>query len=175
MISALQSVVVALAVMILAGFFARQYWRSRPHTEDDRDLVRALDEEVSLGLASRIFDPADYHWLRDTIGFPQLAESLLRRRRDLALRWLRALRTSHNELVRSPRLSEATAGADSPGSWAILFLTLRFQLLLAHAQATVYLFGPYHPLVPSLGWLPAFLRVRTGKVEDRIVGVDGVS
>lgn len=170
------NIVLAVLVLILAAALARQD-RRQSHAEagDDRDLVRGLGNGVSLDLASRIFDAADYRWLRDEIEFPHLAEMLLRTRKDLALRWLRGLRSSFNELVRTPQSIEASACGDDTGSWAMLFLTLRFHLLVGYALCVVRLFGPYHHLVPSLGWLQALSGVRDRKAPAGVARVDSVS
>jgi len=162
MTSLLPNLVFALVVLVVAALLVCQgRRRTRPETGDDRDLARGLGEGVGLDLATRIFDSADYRWLRDELGFPQLAQALLRYRKELALRWLSGLRSSFNELVRAQQSAAASAGiSDEPGGWAALFYTLRFQFLLGYALLVVHLFGPYHRLVPSYGWLRALVGFR---------------
>jgi len=172
MTSTAMTVLLVVAVLILAALLARQR-RTPSDVEEDCELSRVREDGVGLDLAARIFDPADYYWIRDTIRFPQLAETLLHHRRELALRWLRGLRSSFNELVRSHKFSEVAPDVEDRSSWSTLFLTLRFHLLIAYAQMVVYFFGPYHPIVPSLGWLLSFVRDQFRAATARIVEVDG--
>jgi hypothetical protein len=176
MIGLVINIVLAVLVLILAAALVLQ-GRRQFHSEagEDRELVRGLGDGVSLDLASRIFDAADYRLLRDEIEFPHLAEMLLRTRKDLALRWLGGLRSSFNELVRTPQSIEASACGDDAGSWAMLFLTLRFHLLVGYALCVVRLFGPYHHLVPSLAWLQALSGVRDRTAPAGVARVDSVS
>jgi hypothetical protein len=115
--------------------------------------VRRLSDGPALSAAERIFDPADYLWLRDELGFPSLAESLRRNRQRLALKWLKAVRRSFNEIVRTPEpLSPDGTARGTQEGWQLLRLTLRFHLLLSYAFLVVRFFGPYHRLIPSLRW-----------------------
>jgi hypothetical protein len=127
-----------------------------PHAEVSRRGPGAFWEGPDLALAERIFDRTDYLWLRDDVGFPTLAESLLRSRRQIALNWLRAVRKSFDKLIRTPGPAPGAHDPTSaPESWDLLRLLLRFHLVLGYAIVVVRLFGPYHRLVPSLGWMPA--------------------
>ncbi len=106
-----------------------------------------------LDLAKQIFDSTDYFWLRDELGFPRLAQSLLNSRRRMAIHWLKTVRASFNELARTPDLPAPEGQIDNaPGSWQISWLTVRFHLLLNYALLVVWLFGPYHRLIPALNW-----------------------
>ena len=147
---------VALAVFVLALAVILACQRRSPasiEVENQWAPGSGLLDCAVLQIVERIFDPADYRWLQDEIKFPQLAATLARKRKEMALRWLRGLRISFNELVRSPRPDNAVGRDDDPSDWALLLLTLRFQLLLGYAVLVVRLFGPYHRLVPSFGWL----------------------
>lgn len=108
-----------------------------------------------LDLSERIFDPSDARWLRDELAFPGLAELLTHERKRLAIEWLEALQASFDALVRTPDilLSEAPE-APSPGSWQMLWLTVRFKFLVSYALLVVRVFGPYHRLIPSFSWVP---------------------
>jgi hypothetical protein len=120
------------------------------------DEVGAFWEGSELALAERIFDRTDYLWLRDEVGSPAVAQSLLQHRRRIALRWLSAVRRSFDELMRTP--GPAFPGSPvsaTPESWQLLRLTLRFHCILGYAFLVVWLFGPYHRLIPSFGWLPS--------------------
>ena len=108
-----------------------------------------------LHLSERIFDPTDARWLAEELGFPKLAHTLMLGRKRLAIRWLEALRTSFDDLVRTPDFSpsEAPEGS-SVGSWQMLWLTFRFKISVSYALLVVKLFGPYHRLIPSFSWVP---------------------
>jgi len=148
MIRTVVEVLCVLAVLVLSYRLGRR--RGLLHPESDAESTRGLPETHGVGLASQIFNSADYFWLK-RIGFPDLAERLQYDRQELAMRWLKALRKAVNDLVRTAQ--PLTPGAQpSDSGWRVLFLTLRFHLLLSYAQAVVYLFGPYHSLVPSLSW-----------------------
>jgi len=115
-------------------------------------------EGPDLSLAERIFDRTDYLWLRDQVGFAPLAESLLRSRTQMALQWLRAVRRSFDKLVRTPATPPGTHNpAAARESLNLLRLTLRFHLIIGYAILVVRLFGPYHRLIPSFGWMPSLL------------------
>jgi hypothetical protein len=105
-----------------------------------------------LTVAEKIFDRADYLWLRDKVGFPLLAQSLCRSRQQMAIKWLRAVRRSFNDVVLTQApVPDPIAPPRGPGSWELLWMTLRFHLLLTYAALVVRVFGPYHRLVPPLG------------------------
>jgi hypothetical protein len=118
------------------------------------DEVGPFWEGSELALAERIFDRGDYLWLRDEVGSPAVADSLLRHRRRIALRWLSAVRRSFDELVRTPGPAfPGRAVSATPEGWQLLWLTLRFHFILGYAFLVVWLFGPYHRLIPSFGWM----------------------
>lgn len=161
--------VLALASLILAAWLARGA-SNRPKTELPReeDFGNSLLDTRFLDLADRIFDPTDYRWLHDEMCFPQAARSLLQHRKQLAVRWLKAVDRSFKEIVRLPE-PEQESGAAAAG-WEMLWLTLRFHLLLGYALVVVRLFGPYHRLIPHLGWVESiraigFRKARLGAVE----------
>jgi hypothetical protein len=108
-----------------------------------------------LDLSERIFDPSDARWLQEELAFPKLAKALRLGRKRLAIRWLEALQASFDDLVRTPDFaSSETHEANSPGSWRMLWLTIRFKFLVTYALFVVKLFGPYHRLIPSFSWVP---------------------
>jgi len=103
-----------------------------------------------LNLSERIFDPSDARWLAEELAFPKLAKALMLGRKRLAIRWLEALQSSFDDLVRTPESAPSqTPQHTSAGSWKMLWLTLRFKLLISYALLVVKLFGPYHRLIPS--------------------------
>ncbi len=158
----------AFATLLLAGWLLREK-RSRDESElkRERSLAECLFDANCLDLANRIFDPADYRWLRDELCFPQAADLLARDRKDLAIKWLKALRSSFKEFVGVPNPEAAGEGSASElSSWQSLWPTLRFQLLLAYALLVVRLFGPYHRLVPRLEWLQALRSPAGSKARD---------
>jgi hypothetical protein len=121
----------------------------------EKEFAPRLGQANWLDLSERIFDPSDVRWLREDLAFPRLANSLADARKQLAIRWLRALKASFDALVRIPDsgLGE-TPGTPSVGSWQMLWLTVRFQFLLSYALLVVRYFGPYHRLIPSFNWVP---------------------
>lgn len=147
--------IIALLIIVVVALL------SRPRREDaaaedkiSQEHVAGLWEGLGLSLAERILDPSDYYWLRDDLGFISLAESLRRNRQRLALKWLIAVRSSFNEMVRTPEpISPGRTPNGTEGSWQLLRLTLRFHLFLSYAFFVVRFFGPYHRLIPSLGWM----------------------
>lgn len=160
---------IALAILILAAVLLR------PRTEDsvrdtemDLECAQGALDESSLRLAERVFDPGDYRWLRDEVGFPHLARALARARRELALKWLRALRHSFEETLRTPRAANDDSDPnEARRSWRLLWMTLRFRLLLGYAVFVVRCFGPYHRLIPSLDWAEALLEPPPAEEEER--------
>lgn len=147
-----------LALLIIVGvvFLIRSRRADAiPDAEVSLDGIGAFWEGPELSLAERIFDRTDYLWLRDQVGFPTLAQFLLRSRRQMALAWLRTVRRSFDKLLRTPGpMPAAHDPASAPESWDLLWLTLRFHLVLNYAILVVRLFGPYHRLVPSVHWMP---------------------
>ncbi len=122
--------------------------------ETDYQFTRGLWEGSGLSVAEKIFDRTDYLWLRDKVGFPSLARSLARSRQQMALKWLKALRRSFDDLVLTHAVApnQATQPIGS-GSWEMLWPMLRFHLLLTYATLVVRWFGPYYRLIPPLGGL----------------------
>jgi len=166
MTAALLYSAIALAVLLLAVVLLRP-WAEPARGEAEIDLeedAQGLLAESSVRLVERVFDPRDYRWLRDEIGLPDLARSLAQARRQLALKWLRALRRSFAESLRTPQPPEASLD-EVPGSWRLLWLTLRFHFLLSYALWVVRFFGPYHRLIPSLDWAEGFLTLTPAEEE----------
>jgi hypothetical protein len=159
MIELISYSVMAFAVLLLAAWLVREKPPGgKTEPEPERDLSGCLFDFRCLEMAHRIFDPADYRWLHDELCFPEAAASLARHRRELAIQWLKALRSSFKEMLRLPEAANEVRGEAELSGWQMLQLTLRFQLLLAYALLVVRWFGPYHRLVPPLGWLQAFHR-----------------
>jgi hypothetical protein len=159
----------AFLILIVAALLVRQDHGS----PRESDCAQCLWDESFLGLAERIFDPSDCLWLRNELGFPDLAGVLARSRKLMALRWLSLLRSSVEELMRVPEPMGDSARANtlSP-NWQLLWLTLRFQLFLGYATLVVRILGPYHRLVPPLEWMPSRrgidARYRTAKTVDAV-------
>ena len=135
--------------------------KTRSHDRDDRTPYVSSSPITGSGrwldLSERIFNPSDARWLRDDLAFPKLAEVLVRDRKRLAIRWLEALQASFDEVVRTPELtSSEVPEASSIGSWQMLWLTVRFKILVSYALFMVKLFGPYHRLIPSFSWHPLY-------------------
>jgi hypothetical protein len=133
------------------------------HKPQSQDSEEALSVKVStpsinhgrwLDLSERIFDPSDACWLAEELAFPKLAKALTIERRRLAIRWLESLQASFNDVVRTPELVvHDTPTEASPGSWRMLWLTVRFKVFVSYALLVVKLFGPYHRLMPSFSWI----------------------
>ncbi len=147
---------IAIGFLILVlGLLAR----TQPEKPDQglagKDYAQCLGDARWLDLSERIFDPSDARWLREELAFPKLANSLTCARKRLAIRWLKALQASFEDLVRRPEpVSSETPLANSAPSWQMLWLTVRFQFLLSYALLVVRLFGPYYRLIPSFTWIP---------------------
>jgi hypothetical protein len=147
-------IAVSFLLMVL-GVIAGTKSNERKQSTAEKDLASHLGQADWLDLSERIFDPSDVRWLDKDLAFPSLARSLRSARKELAIRWLRALKASFNELVRTPDFAlDETPGTPSIGSWQMLWLTVRFQFLLSYALVVVRLFGPYHRLIPSFNWVP---------------------
>jgi hypothetical protein len=156
MIPLLAYAIIAVLSILLLALLVRK-------TRLDEPSEAAAEEEYALGLwdgqclnlSERIFDSADYRWLRDELGFLHLARSLARSRKRLAIRWLKALRGAFEDMVCIP--GEVSSGGNAgahPRSWHLLWLTLRFHLALGYALLVVRLFGPCHRLIPPFDWRP---------------------
>ncbi|HZP02558.1 MAG TPA: hypothetical protein VFD30_19915 [Terriglobia bacterium] len=139
----------AVLVLALAILLAR---RNRPAPlvlEGQGKFGQELWEDAGLRLAERVFDSSDYFWLRDEVGFPELACVLKQTRQSIALDWLLALRRSFHQLVLIPETASPGGGRESGlRSWMMLWHTLRFQFVLAYAIFVVRHFGPYHRMIP---------------------------
>ncbi len=150
----LYSGLAVLLLLAVAALLRRSHGDSSTSQEEALDCAQGLWDPAGVDLAERIFDSTDYHWLRDQVKFPALAESLYRTRQRLALEWLKAVRHSFEELVRTPEPPSFAGEARRSGEgWSLLWQVLRFHLVLSHAYFIVRYFGPYHRLVPSFGWL----------------------
>lgn len=152
--AALAYAIIAALTVLLVGVLLRQRRNddalARDATQDNSwDLL----DSSGLRLAERIFDCSDYTWLRDEVGQPHLAQTLFQSRQRMAVRWLKSLRRSFDELASTPDPSYSQAkSAGFPSGRHSLWLTVRFHLLLTYALCVVRLFGPYHRLIPSFGW-----------------------
>ena len=143
---------IAVLVILVVAVLHRAASQDSPvHAETDHQSSRGLWEGSGLTVAEKIFDRTDYLWLRDKVGFPPLARSLARSRQQIALKWLKALRRSFEDAVLTPAAPDQAAPPNGPGSWEMLWPTLRFHLLLAYATLVVRWFGPYARLIPPLG------------------------
>lgn len=170
MIALVLYTLIAVAVLVLAAWLAQERVPRDPW-EGEEEPVGSLEEASFLFVAQRVFDPGDYRWLREELWFPQAAVILARDRKQLALKWLRALRRQFTELVRLPDpAAEGTSATGGPSSWRLLWLTLRFHFLLSYAILVVWLFGPYHRLVPSFAWVRSLSVAGFRKLSTRVLG-----
>lgn len=150
---------IAIALLILAIGLRR-----KPEVLDPDEVLREQSYTRSIGtarwlhLSERIFDPSDTRWLEEELAFPKLAKTMKYGRKRLAIHWLEALQSSFDDLVRTPELASMPAPEASSGSWHMLWLTIRFKLVVSYALFIVKLFGPYHRLIPSFSWAPFSLR-----------------
>jgi hypothetical protein len=161
---------IAIGFLLLVLVFLA---RTRPENPDEhpaeKDFTQCLGDARWLDLSERIFDPSDARWLSEELAFPKLAISLTHARKQLAIRWLKALQASFAELVRRPEPeSSEPPPSDSAPSWQMLWLTVRFQVLLLYALVVVELFGPYHRLIPSFTWIP-FPEKSTSRIRSVIL------
>lgn len=152
-------VYIAIAVAFLAlvlGFIRK----TRRHDPNDALMEKSYAPVIGSGrwldLSQRIFDPSDARWLQEELAFPKLAKALALGRKQLAIRWLETLQASFDDLVRTPEFTPSELSANSSAAaWQMLWLTIRFKLLLSYALVVVKLFGPYYPhLIPSFNWVP---------------------
>ncbi len=154
MISISAYAALAFLLLVLVVVLARP--RRPPQGAGEKVGATGVPDEWDvrwLELAKQIFDSTDYLWLRDELGFPRLAKALLSSRKRMAICWLKTLRASFNELVRTPDLGPAEGQNDNdPAGWRLSWLAVRFQLLLIYALLVVWIFGPYHRLIPALNW-----------------------
>jgi hypothetical protein len=147
---------IAIAFLILVIVFLRRPLLNDPDEAlTEKSYAPSVSNGRWLDLSERIFDPSDARWLADELAFPKLSKILIAERRRLAIRWLKALQASFDELVRTPENApDASTAGTSAGSWRMLWLTIRFKLLVSYALLVVSLFGPYHRLMPSIAWIP---------------------
>ena len=148
----------AIAFLILVIRLLR---KPQPHDPDDAAEEKRYAPSIGNGrwldLSERIFDPSDARWLEDELAFPKLARALELDRKRLAIRWLKALQTSFDDLLRTPEItpsSDPEASSASVGGWQMVWMIVRFKFLVSYALLVVKLFGPYHRLIPSFGWVP---------------------
>jgi hypothetical protein len=166
---------VAILLLVVSVVLFRKGTSSSPEVvaEEPPGGIGQLDV-TSLRLAERIFDSSDRDWLRKELCFPEAAVVLERHRKALAIQWLKNLRNSFKEFVRTPEHpAEAFVAQNAPSSLELLALTLRFHLLINYALLIVSLFGPYHRMIPILGtvrsvqrlgaWKAGFDQVSTGQ------------
>lgn len=160
---------IAVAILAIAWALVRQTQADETSASDrDDDYLRDRCDGPVLAVAEKLFDSGDFLWLRDEIGRPDLARALARSRQRLALRWLKAVKRSFDSLVRVPDPAAwAEPNGRSPSSWQLLWLTLRFHFLLGYAMLIVRLVGPYHHLVPSLGFFRPVSEVLSRKPRYR--------
>jgi hypothetical protein len=154
MITLIYAGIAIVFLILVLGLLVRARADETNEGTTERDYARSLGDARWLDLSERIFDPSDARWLREELAFPRLANSLTCARKQLAIRWLKALQASFEDLVRRPELVSETPSAHFTPSWQMLWLTVRFQFLLSYALLVVKLFGPYHRLIPSFTWIP---------------------
>jgi len=148
-----------MITLIYAAIAIALLQRPQPLDPEEASTEKSYTPSIGNGrwlhLSERIFDPSDARWLAEELAFPKLAKALMLGRKRLAICWLETLQTSFDDLVRTPEITPGeAAGANSVGSWQMLWLTIRFKLLVSYALLVVKLFGPYHRLIPSFSWIP---------------------
>lgn len=155
MITLLYAAIVIAFLILVIGFLRKSLLDDPDEALAEKSYAPSFGDGRWLDLSERIFDPSDARWLEEELAFPKLAKALILERRRLAIRWLKALQASFDELVRTPQIVPGEdAEAASAGSWRMLWLTIRFKLLVTYALIVVRLFGPYHRLMPSISWIP---------------------
>ncbi len=138
----------ALVILVLTLFLLR--WN--PATTDREAKQESLAESLvwnvdSLQVATRIFDPTDFSWLRDEKEAPALAQELECARKNLAMRWLSMVGESFRELSREIRESpERTVRHSFTDEFILLRHIVFFYVLINLTKLTVMLFGPYTKL-----------------------------
>jgi len=158
-----------LFILLLALLLRDKRLEEPTETVGETEYGPDLWDEKSLLLYERIFDPGDYSWLQDDLRFSHLARALVRSRKRLALRWLKAVRRSFEHEVLTPQMFPSGAETSTDfGRWRPLWLTLRFHFVWGYIFFMVRLFGPYCLLVPSFSWrhfIPE-LSSRRGPLRD---------
>lgn len=155
MITLIYATIAIVFLVLVAGLLRKP----QPHDPNDALTEKSYAPRIGNGrwlyLSERIFDSSDARWLKEELAFPKLAETLVIKRKRLAIRWLEALQKSFDEVVRTPEVSpSADPKFSSSGSWQLLWLTLRFKILVSYALFVVKFLGPYHRLIPSFSWVP---------------------
>ena len=165
-------VVIALLIVLLLVLLVREVKSDEVSgLVGEKEDIELWWDDKFLNLSERIFDSMDYRWLREEIGFPDLARSLARFRKKLALRWLRAFRRSLGETLLVPRHFRPGGGASHFfRRWRLLLLTLRLHIILGYATLVVYLFGPHHLTTLAFSWMrfipeSGSYKRRTGKIH----------
>jgi len=155
MITLIYAAIVIAFLVLVIGFLRKPLLDDAEEALTEKSSATCVGNGRWLDLSERIFDPSDVRWLAEELAFPKLAKVLIVERRRLAIRWLKALQASFDEVVRTPEIiPNDTAMSASTGSWRMLWLTIRFKLLVSYALLVVRLFGPYHRLMPSIAWIP---------------------
>src|SRR5271157_4691854 len=136
---------IAIAFLFMVIGFLR---KPQPEDLDETLAGKRYAPKVGNGrwldLSERIFDPSDARWLEEELAFPKLARELIIERKRLAIRWLESLQASFDEVIRTPELVPSEAPVQrSAGSWQLLWLTVRFKILVSYALLVVRVFGPY--------------------------------
>jgi len=172
LITALLSIAFLVVVMVLLR-------RSSTVSSDDamaeRNRAPSMGSSRWMDLSERIFDPADARWLAEELAFPALAAALTEQRKQLAIRWLETLQASFDDLVRTPEPAlDQDTEAMSTESWKMLWLTVRFKLLVSYALLVVRVFGPYHRLIPSFSWVPLLHGSEHNFGREALVGTRGM-
>ena len=138
--------------------------KPQPRDPDQTLIEKSYAPKVGNGrwldLSERIFDPSDARWLAEELAFPQLAKDLIDERKRLAIHWLHALQTGFDDLARTPQVDSKEGSVES---WKMLWLILRFKVLVSYALLVVKLFGPYHRLIPSFAWVTFSPEQSTGR------------
>ncbi len=146
---------VGLAVVILVLTVAL-LWRS-DQVSAQKEVSEQDDDSHSWSLdasqvATRIYDPQDYYWLRDNLGMLRLARELKASRKRLALQLLADVVVEYRKLVAGFRHNPKTAIRSSvPVEINLLRQTATFYILIVLARLTILLFGPYTKL-SSIFW-----------------------
>jgi len=155
MITLLYGAIAVVFLILVTSLFRRPQPLDPDETLTESSGAPNIGNGRWLDLSERIFDPSDARWLEEELAFPKLAKALINARKRLAIRWLEALQASFDEVVRAREITPSQASEpSSPGSWHVLWLAIRFKILVSYALFVVKMFGPYHRLIPSFSWVP---------------------
>ena len=117
----------------------------------DLHQVPHVWEPASLQIVRRIFDPADYLWLKDTLKAPSLAREMELVRKNLAMRWLSQAEADFRELIRTFREGPGTEIDHGPVSeMSLLRHSASVHALLILARVSVSMLGPFNSLSNTL-------------------------